>query len=88
MSRQASWGSSPPLPQLFALGLEHSVWRTDFYLTRGDRDYTLANPQNLRPIFTQEQFATSLRATQLRNVAMGVAALVDCSVPILTISAE
>jgi len=41
----------------------------------------LANPQKLRPIFTQEQLATSLRATQLCDVVMHAAALVDSSVP-------
>ena len=61
--------------------------RADFYLKKGDRDYTLVNPQNLRPIFTQEQLATSLRATRLRPIASEAAALVDVSVPLLDISA-
>ena len=61
--------------------------RADFYLKKGDRDFTLANPQNLRPIFTQEQLATSLRTTRLRDVASDAAALVDASIPILDISA-
>jgi len=61
--------------------------RVDFYLKKGDRDYTLANPQNLRPIFSPEQLATSLRATRLREVSLDAAALVDSSIPILDISA-
>ena len=32
----------------------------DYYLKGGDRDYMLANPQNLHPIFTQERLATAL----------------------------
>jgi len=60
--------------------------RTDLYLKKGDRDFTLANPQNLRPIFTHEQLAISLRATRLRPIASDAAALVDASIPILDIS--
>jgi len=91
--KRASRDSSPPLTWLFALGLgrgekpDSHTRRVDFYLERGDRDYTLANPQNLLPIFTQEQLATSPRATQLRDVATDAVALVDCSVPTLDISA-
>ena len=59
----------------------------DFYLKRGDRDYTLVNPQNLRPIFTQEQLATSLHATHLQEVIADAATLIDTSIPILDISA-
>ncbi len=46
--------------------------RIDYYLKEGDRDYTLANPQNLRPIITQERFATALRALkrQRRGASM------------------
>lgn len=61
--------------------------RADYYLKRGDRDFTLANPQNLRPIFSQEQLATSFRATQLREVAQDAAALVDSSIPVIDIAA-
>ena len=32
----------------------------DYYLKGGDRDYTLVNPQNLHPIFTQERLTTAL----------------------------
>jgi len=55
----------------------------DYYTKGGDRDYVLANPQNLRPIFTQEHLATSLRATRLQPLATDAASLVDASVPIL-----
>jgi len=37
----------------------------DVYPKEGDKDYTHINPQNFRPIFTQEQLASSLRATYL-----------------------
>jgi len=91
--KRAGRDSSPPLTWSFALGLglgekpDSHTRRADFYLERGDRDYMPANPQNLLPIFTQEQLATSLRATQLRDVATDVVALVDCSFPTLDISA-
>lgn len=38
---------------------------TDYYLKSEDRDYALANPLNLRPIFTQEQLAISLETANL-----------------------
>ena len=55
--------------------------RYDYYLKGEDRDYMLANPQNLRPIFSQEQLSSSLCATRLREVAKDAASLVD--VPLL-----
>jgi len=95
MRRQASWSGFHSAfnmairlrPGTLGEKPDSHTWRADFYLTRGDRVYTLASLQNLRPIFTQEQLATSFRATQLHDVAMDLAALVDCSVPILDISA-
>jgi len=60
--------------------------RADLYLKKGDRDFTLANLQNLRPIFTHEQLAISLRATRLRLIASDAVALVDASISILDIS--
>ena len=39
--------------------------RWDIYLKEGGSGYTSINPQNLRPIFTQEQLSASLRATVL-----------------------
>src|SRR3984957_18255289 len=35
----------------------------DVYPKEGDRDYAKVNPQNFRPVFTQEQLALSLRAS-------------------------
>ena len=37
--------------------------RWDVYPKEGSSDYASINPQNLRPIFTDEQLASSLRAT-------------------------
>ncbi|KIJ25857.1 hypothetical protein M422DRAFT_273141 [Sphaerobolus stellatus SS14] len=37
----------------------------DIYLKEESSDYTSVNPQNLKPIFTREQLALSLRATGL-----------------------
>jgi len=39
--------------------------RWDVYPKEGDSSYARVNPQNLRPVFTQEQLAHSLRATYL-----------------------
>ena len=57
--------------------------RPDFYLKGGDRDYTLANPQNCRPIFSQEQLAISLRATYLREVIADATSIVDIPIPLI-----
>jgi len=43
----------------------------------GDRDYARVNPHNLRPMFTQEQLASSLRATILLTPAICAATLVN-----------
>jgi len=59
----------------------------DYYLKGGDRDFALANPQNLRPIFSQEQLSASLLATRLQEVASDAAALVDSSIPLLDTAA-
>ena len=61
--------------------------RADYYIKREDRDFALANPQNLRPIFTQEQLAVSLRATRLHDLATEAASLVDISIPIIDTAA-
>src|SRR5882757_8228025 len=57
--------------------------RVDYYLKGGDRDYMLANPQNLRPIFSQEQLTTSLCTTYLCKSALVAASLVNSSIPII-----
>jgi len=49
----------------------------DVYPKEGDRDYARVNPHNLRPMFTQEQLASSLRATILLAPAIRTAILVD-----------
>ena len=48
--------------------------RMDYYLKRGDRENTFANPPNLSPFVTQEKLAIVLRATHLGSVSP---ALVD-----------
>ena len=45
--------------------------------TERDRDYTRVNPHNLKPMFTQEQLASSLRATILLALAIHAAVLMD-----------
>ena len=49
----------------------------DVYPKEGDRDYACVNPHNLKPMFTQEQLASSLRATILLALAIHAAVLVD-----------
>ena len=59
----------------------------DYCLKGEDRDYALANPQNLRPVFSQEQLATSLRTTRLQVVSRDAVSLADTSFPILDATA-
>ena len=49
----------------------------DVYPKKGDRDYAHVNLHNLKPMFTQEQLASSLRATILLAPAIHAAVLVD-----------
>ena len=51
--------------------------RWDIYPKEGDRDYARVNPHNLKPMFTQEQLASSLRATILLAPEIRTAVLVD-----------
>ena len=51
--------------------------RWDVYPKEGDRDYARVNPQNFRPVFTQEQLASSLRATYLAEPVLRASSLVD-----------
>ena len=51
--------------------------RWDVYPKEGDRDYAHVNPHNLKPMFTQEQLTSSLRATILLAPAIRAAVLVD-----------
>ena len=55
----------------------------DYYLKRGDRDFMLANPQNLHPVFSQEKLATALCAMYFQEFASCAATMLDDSVPIL-----
>ena len=49
----------------------------DIYPKEGDRDYARINPHNLKPMFTQEELVSSLRATILITPAICAAVLVD-----------
>jgi len=49
----------------------------DVYLKEGASDYATVNPQNLRPIFSQHQLASSLRATNLAEPVLRATSLMD-----------
>ena len=49
----------------------------DVYPKEGDSDYTKANPQNLRPVFTQEQLALSLHAMYYCGPILRAARVMD-----------
>src|SRR3979490_549671 len=49
----------------------------DIYLKEGASDYATVNPQNLRPIFSQHQLTSSLRATNLAKPAIQATSLMD-----------
>jgi len=51
--------------------------RWDIYLKEGGSDYAMVNPQNCRPVFTQEQLTASLRATFLAPVVLRSASILD-----------
>jgi hypothetical protein len=51
--------------------------RWDVYPKEGDSDYAKVNPQNLRPVFTQEQLASSLRATYYSEPILRAVGLMD-----------
>ena len=51
--------------------------RSDVYPKRGDRDYARVNPQNCRPVFTNNQLTSSLRATYLEEIVLRAASLMD-----------
>ena len=40
----------------------------DVYPKEGERDYAAVNPHNFRPVFTNEQLASSLRATTIMDL--------------------
>jgi len=49
----------------------------DVYPKRGDNGYALVNPHNFCSVFTQEQIATSLRATILTTRTLCTATILD-----------
>ena len=49
----------------------------DVYPKEGDSDYAKINLQNLRPVFTQEQLASSLRATYYSEPVLRAVGLMD-----------
>jgi hypothetical protein len=51
--------------------------RWDIYLKEGSSDYASINPQNLQPVFSQHQLASSLRATNLAYPIARAASLMD-----------
>ena len=51
--------------------------RWDVYPKEGDSDYASNNPHNYRPVFTQEQLASSLRATYLAVPTLRAATIMD-----------
>ena len=51
--------------------------RWDVYPKEGDSDYSVINPHNFRPVFTQEQLASSLRATILHYPVLRASFLLD-----------
>ena len=51
--------------------------RWDVYPKEGDTGYAKVNLQNLRPVFTQEQLAISLRATYLEVPVLCAVELMD-----------
>jgi hypothetical protein len=51
--------------------------RWDVYLKEGGSGYANVNPQNFKPVFTQEQLATSLRATFFAPPALRSAVILD-----------
>ena len=51
--------------------------RWDVYPKEGDSDYSVVNPHNFRPVFTQEQLASSLRATILHYPVLRASFLLD-----------
>jgi len=51
--------------------------RWDVYPKEGDSGYAQVNPQNLRPVFTQEQLTNSLCATYLEFLVLHAVAIMD-----------
>ena len=49
----------------------------DIYPKEGDSDYATINPHNFHPVFTQEQLASSLRATIILSPVLWAMSLMD-----------
>ena len=49
----------------------------DVYPKEGDSAYARVNPQNFRPVFTQEQLTSSLRATLLEEPVLRASIIMD-----------
>ena len=49
----------------------------DIYPKEGERDYVAVNPHNFRPVFTNEQLASSLQATILYSPVLRAATIMD-----------
>jgi hypothetical protein len=51
--------------------------RWDVYPKEGDSDYASANPQNFRPVFTQDHLVSSFRATAMALPILRVTVIMD-----------
>ena len=51
--------------------------RWDVYPKEGDKAYSQLNPQNFRPIFTQDQLTASIRATFLEEIVLRATVVMD-----------
>ena len=51
--------------------------RWDVYLKEGDNSFSVVNPLNERPVFTQEQLSASLRATLLEEAVLRASETLD-----------
>ena len=49
----------------------------DIYPKEGDSDYARVNPQNLRPVFTDKQLASSLRASSYAEPILRAVRIMD-----------
>ena len=57
--------------------LDSLTRRWDVYLKEGERDYASVNPHNLHPVFTNEQLASSLRATLFYTPVLRASIIMD-----------
>ena len=51
--------------------------RWDVYPKEGERNYAAVNPHNFRPVFTNEQLASSLQATILYSPVLQATTIID-----------